>query len=236
MLRVASKTGLPPRPQSDSVAAVCPERSSPADSAPPALVPQQLLAEVIQASSRQTMEPLGMIDAALRQAGVEREEIECLAVGQGPGSYTGIRAAIALAQGWQLARGVRLLGVSSAEAIAAEAAAAGLTGPVHVVVDAQRGEFYLATWEVAGGSHREIRPLALASGDAVRERAASGGTIIGPDVAKWFREGQAVFPRAARVGGLAAARTDHIPGEQLEPIYLREVSFVKAPPARVLPV
>src|SRR5581483_11393832 len=73
---------------------------------------------------------LALIDAALRAAGCEREQIDCIAVGLGPGSYTGVRGAIALAQGWQLARGVKLLGVSSADAIAAQAQAEGISGPV----------------------------------------------------------------------------------------------------------
>ena len=46
-----------------------------------------------------------MIEEALREAGLEREQIEVLAVGLGPGSYTGIRVALSLAQGWQLASG-----------------------------------------------------------------------------------------------------------------------------------
>ena len=50
---------------------------------------------------------VALIEEALQQAKIEREEIECIAVGLGPGSYTGIRAAIALAQGWQLARAVK---------------------------------------------------------------------------------------------------------------------------------
>ena len=52
-----------------------------------------------------------MIESALAEAKIEREQIEVIAVGLGPGSYTGIRAAISVAQGWQLARGVKLLGV-----------------------------------------------------------------------------------------------------------------------------
>ena len=44
------------------------------------------------------MQPFESIAEALRQAQVEREQIECLAVGIGPGSYTGIRAAIAIAE------------------------------------------------------------------------------------------------------------------------------------------
>src|SRR5437870_3795031 len=65
---------------------------------------------------------LGMVESALRQGQLEREQIECLAIGLGPGSYTGIRLAIALAQGWQLAAGsVRLLGISSTECLVAQA-------------------------------------------------------------------------------------------------------------------
>src|SRR5689334_15695890 len=67
--------------------------------------------------------PLVMVEGAMRATGLEREQIECIAVGLGPGSYTGIRAAISLAQGWQLAAGVRLVGVSSVDAIAAQAQA-----------------------------------------------------------------------------------------------------------------
>src|SRR6266404_4706107 len=102
--------------------------------------------EVIEAGS-QGPNALGMIAEALRAAGLEREQIECLAIGLGPGSYTGIRSAIALAQGWQLAAGqhrIKLLGISSAECLAAGAKAEGLQGSVYVVIDAQRNEFYLA--------------------------------------------------------------------------------------------
>src|SRR5579863_8931783 len=62
-----------------------------------------------------------MIEEVLRQSGVEREQVERLAIALGPGSYTGIRAGIALAQGWQLGMGTPLHGVSSAECIAAQA-------------------------------------------------------------------------------------------------------------------
>src|ERR1700733_5021068 len=87
----------------------------------------------------------GMIEKVLSEAKIERDEIEVIAAGLGPGSYTGIRAAIAIAQGWQLAREIKLLGISSVEAIAAQAQVDKKFGRVSVVVDAQRGEFYLAT-------------------------------------------------------------------------------------------
>jgi tRNA threonylcarbamoyl adenosine modification protein YeaZ len=181
------------------------------------------------------MQPLAMVEEALRQAGREREQVDCLAVGLGPGSYTGIRAAISLAQGWQLAREVRLLGVSTGEAIAVGAAAEGLAGSVGVVIDAQRGEFYLAGYELTDGSARLVTPLRLASKAEVQACADAGATLIGPEVTKWFPAGRLVLPRAVTIARLAATRTDFLPGEKLEPIYLRETTFVKAPPPRDIP-
>lgn len=62
-------------------------------------------------------EAFRLIEHALAAARVEREQIDCIAVGLGPGSYMGIRIAIAIAQGWQLARGVKTAGVRSTEAV-----------------------------------------------------------------------------------------------------------------------
>jgi len=179
-------------------------------------------------------EPFAMIDEVLRDAKLEREQIDCLAVGLGPGSYTGIRSAISIAQGWQLARPIKLLGVSSADAIAAQAQAEGGTGRVHVLIDAQRGEFYLASYDLAPNGLREIERLRIVSADEVIQRANIGGTLIGPEVTKWFPAGKTIFPRAAVLGQLASTRTDFISGEKIEPIYLRETKFVKAPPPRIL--
>lgn len=178
------------------------------------------------------MQPLSMIGTALKQAGLEREQIECLIVGLGPGSYNGIRVAIALAQGWQLAAGVKLLGVSSAQCIAAQAQAEGLAGKVSVVIDAQRGEYYCASFDLSAERVKETLPLRLVSEDEVRKREKAGELLIGPEVVGKFQSGSMVFPRAAMLGRLAKGRVDFLPGELLKPIYLRETRFVKAPPPR----
>lgn len=189
--------------------------------------------ESVEAVPRNTMKPLGMIEAALKQAGLEREQIECLAVGLGPGSYNGIRAAIALAQGWQLASGVKLLGVSSAECVAAQALADDAQGKFSVVIDAQREEFYVADYEVNAGKLNNLSPLELVARENVCRREAAGNLLIGPEVARWFPNGRVVFPRAEILGRLALGRNDFASGEKLEPIYLRQANFVKAPPPRV---
>lgn len=185
--------------------------------------------EVVQSGGRATP-AFAMAAEVLNQAGVEREAIECLAVGLGPGSYHGIRVAIALAQGWQLARGVRLLGISSVDAIAAQAQAEGVRGPVTVVVDAQREELYVADYELTDKGGCEIEPLRLASVKEVQASCKAEAVVIGPEVMRWFPEGRIFFPRAEVLGRLAANRSDFLAGEKLEPIYLRATTFVKAKP------
>jgi tRNA threonylcarbamoyl adenosine modification protein YeaZ len=192
------------------------------------------IAEATEAGGRHTA-ALGMVDKVLAQAAATREETDTLVIGLGPGSYTGIRAAIALAQGWQLACGVKLLGLSSVEAIIARARQEEITGRVSVVIDAQRQEFYLATYDLTTAGYAEIEPLQIVTLAEAQLRAASQ-MIIGPEVTRWFPEGRLVFPTAASLTHLALVRseTHFISGEQLEPIYLRETAFVKAPPSRVV--
>jgi tRNA threonylcarbamoyladenosine biosynthesis protein TsaB len=177
----------------------------------------------------------GMIEDALREAGLEREQIEVLAVGLGPGSYTGIRVALSVAQGWQLASrdgGMKLLGISSAECVAAQAQAEKISGRVNVVIDAQRNEFYLAAYEISADGWREVEPLRIVTRAEVESRAGAKEILIGPEVTRWFPNGRMVFPRAAMLGQLALSRSDFAAGDKLEPIYLRETNFVKAPPSR----
>jgi tRNA threonylcarbamoyl adenosine modification protein YeaZ len=189
--------------------------------------------EVTETGSRST-HAFEMIQEALRQAQAEREQVDCLAIGVGPGSYTGIRVAIAIAQGWQLARDVKLLGISSSECIAAQAAADGLLGRVAVVIDAQRKEFYLTVFDLGPNKMTEIEPLQLVSMDKVEERQKMGNILIGPEIMRWFPHGRTLFPRATILGQLASRRSDFLAGEKLEPTYLRETTFVKAPPPRQL--
>lgn len=183
-----------------------------------------VLAEASQQTESRATDALGLIEKVLSDAKVLREEIEVIVVGLGPGSYTGIRAAIAVAQGWQLATGVKLLGASSVAAMAAMAQMANIFGRVSVAVDAQRGEFYVATWEISAGSCAEILPLRIVAAAEVARLKAAGEIIVGEDF----------FPTAAAVARLAAGRNDFVAGAELRPVYLRETAFVKSPSGRVI--
>jgi tRNA threonylcarbamoyladenosine biosynthesis protein TsaB len=187
---------------------------------------RQPVAEAVEQTAARGTKAFALIERLLADARVSREEIDVIAVGIGPGSYTGIRAAIALAQGWQLARGTDLLAVSSVASLAAQAQAERIFGPLNLAVDAQRGEFYLATWEISEHERREISPLRIVPAAEIAARQAAGEICAGPEM------GRELFPTAATVAMLTAERRDFLPGESLEPIYLRETAFVRAPALR----
>jgi tRNA threonylcarbamoyladenosine biosynthesis protein TsaB len=190
-----------------------------------------VLAEAVESGGRNTA-AFGMIEKVLAAAKIRREQIGALCIGLGPGSYTGIRAAISIAQGWQLAREIKLLGVRSAEAIAAQARAEKIFGRVNVVIDAQRYEFYLASFEISADGWKEIKPLKIVTLAELHLRADAGEILTGPEVVNWFPNSRTIFPRAAMLAMLAASRTDFTAGEKLEPVYLREANFVKSPMGR----
>jgi len=182
-----------------------------------------------------TTRALTLIARALQEAALEREEIEGLAIGLGPGSYAGIRAAISLAQGWQLARGVRLLGLSTVEGLAVRAQVEGTRGRVNILIDAQRGEFYGAAYALGAGSRTVLEPLRLATREEIQPWLGLGETLVWPELAPQFPEARVLLPDAASLGLLAAGSDAFVPGESLEPIYLRAPSFRKAAPLRVIP-
>ena len=193
-----------------------------------------ILGSAREAGGRETR-AFAMIESALNQAQLKPDQIECLAVGLGPGSYTGIRIAISIAQGWQLARNVKLLGINSVECIAEMATQAGFSGSFTVAVDAHRSEFYVADFALAQDGLKMQSPLQIVASQEVKARLAKGNHFAGPGLQQFFPEAHDLYPSAEILGILAADRSDFVSGEQLEPIYLRETAFVKAPPPRIIP-
>jgi tRNA threonylcarbamoyladenosine biosynthesis protein TsaB len=170
---------------------------------------------------------LMLIDRALKQARVKPADLDVIAIGLGPGSYTGIRSAIAIAQGWQLGREVQVVGIGSTICLAEEARLRGIFGEVTLIVDAQRGDLYIHKYRVDSEEISELEPLRIVPRSAMR----TGGTVVGPEASKFVSEGIDLCPSAAtlsavlKFGGAGRA-------EELEPVYLREMTFVKAPPTR----
>jgi tRNA threonylcarbamoyladenosine biosynthesis protein TsaB len=176
-----------------------------------------------------TTHAFAMIDDVLKQAGLVRAAIDRLAIGLGPGSYAGIRVSLAIAQGWQLATGVQTLGVSSVDSLAEAAWVQGVRGATSFIVDAQRGEYYLADYQLDEAGCQETKPLDIVARIEVEQRLAAGIGVFGPEATMAFPGATDLFPDPGVLAQFAARRTDFVSAPELQPIYLRAVNFVKAP-------
>lgn len=179
----------------------------------------------ISADSIQT-NPFTIIEQVLAAAAWRRESVEAIALGIGPGSYAGIRSAIAIAQGWQLASDVRLIPVSSVDCLAERLRLNGYNGKARLLIDAQRGEFYRAVYEISPSHCRETLPLRIITGAALE--ADGELPAFGPDLEKVSAHCSPLFPDAAALTVIAAGRGDSVSGDQIEPIYLRLSQFAKS--------
>lgn len=185
---------------------------------------------------------LALVEAALADAGVGWEALERIAVGVGPGGFTGLRHGIATARALAQARDLPLVGVSSLAALAtaAQAEPAGelceASGPVLAVIDARRGEVFAAAW---AGPQPLLGPLAIAP-DALtgRLRGPLAAPLAVGDGAVRFRDqleqaGATVPPDgspAHRVSALQVCRLgaagEPVARDALVPDYRREPDAV----------
>ncbi|WP_032095942.1 MULTISPECIES: tRNA (adenosine(37)-N6)-threonylcarbamoyltransferase complex dimerization subunit type 1 TsaB [unclassified Alteromonas] len=90
---------------------------------------------------------LPMIDAILKEAGVELASLDLLAFGRGPGSFTGVRIATGMIQGLALGTGLPVAGVSTLKAMAVEAAQKSTGQFVAVASDARMNEVYFCVYK-----------------------------------------------------------------------------------------
>jgi tRNA threonylcarbamoyladenosine biosynthesis protein TsaB len=121
---------------------------------------------------------LVLVEEALAVTGLGWDGVERIAVGVGPGGFTGLRLGIATARALAQARGLPLVGVSSLEALAAEAGGEA-TRPVVAVIDARRGEVFAS-------SPGSFGPIAI-SPAALAARLQPGSLAVG-DGAVRFRD------------------------------------------------
>ena len=109
----------------------------------------------IEARRQSNTQLIPRIDALLAENGIARGKIACVCVGRGPGSFTGVRIAMATAKGIASALEVGLIGVSSLDAVAWGVWEFGARGELAVVADAMRKEVYPVRYLVDdAGAHR----------------------------------------------------------------------------------
>jgi tRNA threonylcarbamoyladenosine biosynthesis protein TsaB len=120
---------------------------------------------------------MGMIDAALSQAGIPLNSVERIAVTVGPGSFTGIRVGVAAARGFALSLGIDAVGVTTLEVLAASSRLDHPGAPVTVAMDAKRNEVYLQAFNADGSPRTE--PLLALIEDAITAFQSLGGAAYG---------------------------------------------------------
>ena len=113
---------------------------------------------------------LGMVDGVLRDAGCTVQEVEGIAFGKGPGSFTGVRIACGVAQGLAFGADLKVVGVCTLHALA-EA-----TGQDKVIaaLDARMGELYFAAYEKRDGAWRTVIEPCLCTAESAPAVAGSG--------------------------------------------------------------
>ena len=175
-----------------------------------------VLASATVADSRAHVEQLmPLVSRVCDEAGVALCDIDRIAVGVGPGPFTGLRVGIATARTLGLALGVPVRGVCSLDVLAADVAAAGAPEAVVVAGDARRREVY---WARSGAGGRRL------DGPHVGPAADLPDLpVFGPGDVLWAETlSDRVQPGADAVdGGRLAALAGRLPDAGLEPLYLR---------------
>lgn len=171
---------------------------------------------------------LSLVDGALEEANWEKSSIERVAVGVGPGSFTGVRVALSLAQGLMLGLGVPGVGVGSLLAVA-EGHRADDSRLRVVVRDARRDEYFVAAYTSRG--EEVVAPHAIAqigAAELLAERFASTdyvvlGTVIDGLVCELGEQSTCPDARAiARLGALLNPADAPV-----EPEYVRGPNVVR---------
>lgn len=168
-----------------------------------------------------------MVAETMAEAALPFAKLDLIAATIGPGSFTGVRIAIAAARGLALVTKAKLFGTDSL-AVMAEDAAAQSGGPFTIAVDARRGMIYFGLYD---GTGRTLEgPVLLTPDEAarrlprdVRVAAGSGAVLLAEATARMGRPVEAMLPEL-QPSATALARIAHASGETvpvLKPLYLR---------------
>ena len=157
---------------------------------------------------------LPMLENLLAEAGLAWRDLTALAVGTGPGNFTGVRISVAAARGLSLSLGIPAIGVTRLEALAH-----GLARPLWVVEDARRDEVYAQRFDGTGAAARLTRLDAL--------------TLDAPVAGNALPNAIPSLPIAEAIARVAATRIAE-PQPRPAPFYLRGADA--APPSDPPPV
>ncbi|MGL5090929.1 MAG: tRNA (adenosine(37)-N6)-threonylcarbamoyltransferase complex dimerization subunit type 1 TsaB [Aeromonas sobria] len=210
------------------------------------LVGDTLFSRWEEAPRDHTRKILPMVQAVLDDAGITLNDLDAIAFGRGPGSFTGVRIGISVAQGLAFGVGVPLIGISTLAAMAQGAYRLDGAEQVLTAIDARMNEVYFGRYELIDGRMQLVGdevvsdPAALVD---VRGKLAGPVTCVGTGfetygetlsgLADELAVSQVRFPAAEDMLPLARAAWlagEAVPVEQATPVYLRDkVTWKKLP-------
>ncbi|HDM8133544.1 TPA: tRNA (adenosine(37)-N6)-threonylcarbamoyltransferase complex dimerization subunit type 1 TsaB [Vibrio harveyi] len=194
-----------------------------------------------------TKKVLPMVDEVLKEAGLTLQDLDALAFGRGPGSFTGVRIGIGIAQGLAFGADLPMIGVSTLAAMAQASYRLHGATDVAVAIDARMSEVYWARYtrqengEWAGvDSECVIPPARLAeeaqADDKTWTKAGTGWDAYQEDLGKLplnLTSGDVLYPDSQDIVILAEQelkKGNTVPVEESSPVYLRDnVTWKKLP-------
>ncbi|TJZ78842.1 tRNA (adenosine(37)-N6)-threonylcarbamoyltransferase complex dimerization subunit type 1 TsaB [Chitiniphilus eburneus] len=164
--------------------------------------PGGIVARQWHVGQRHAERTLPELETLLAETGIARGELEGIAYGMGPGSFTGLRIGCGIAQGLAFGLGVKLVGISTLAALAA-----GCDAPrVYACLDARMNQVYAAAFEQVNGDWREVTAAVVSDPQAVPLPEGEGWIGVGSGFAA---HGDAL---AQRLGAqLGTMLPDHFP-------------------------
>lgn len=175
----------------------------------------------------------------LEEAGLDLRQLDAIGFGRGPGAFTGVRTACAVAQGLALGAQRPLLALDTLMAVAEDARRLGAGPQLWVAVDARMNEVYAARFHHTSAGWTALEPASLWAPDALaaQVRAEPAGTEVAGNslvahAAAWAVGTELAGPRwpqaAPRASALLAlaraawARGDTLDAAQALPLYVRD--------------
>ena len=181
-----------------------------------------------QASARMLPE----IKALLAGAGLVMDDLDAIAFGQGPGAFTGLRTACAVAQGLAFGLSKPVLAIDSLMLVAEDARAQGAGDDVWVAMDARIGEIYAAHYRWTDAGWQVVEAPALYKPEALASHWGEPVALAGTALTE-YAEALGVLPhawpqarsRAVALGALALAawqRGETLDAAEALPVYVRD--------------